>query len=128
MKEQLIIVNDTPAFDDLTEVQVTITPHVMTFKGKDIGGTVISVELWPLQALRMTDSDCYSFLDDSEIKLNRIAVVENSRWLEELRAALKIADVDSTYLDGSRHFFLANEDMIIEMVAREWRVTDKGIP
>lgn len=120
--QTISLISGWPLFDDIYEVKISITPHFMKLTGNDLKGEAISVEFDHLQALKLTSIDCYSFPEKWELSSNRIFLVQNSLWLSELRAALSLSDIDSTYLDNSKHFVIMGNDIFFEIITTEWKI------
>jgi hypothetical protein len=108
----------------IDEATVSISPHVVTLFGEDARGRGVEITFSPYQAIRFTDSECFSGPFPDSGSFGQINEVPNSKWLREVRRALKQSDETADYLDQGKHFVLMAREIVIEIIASEWSLKE----
>lgn len=117
--ETLPLLHETP----LASIKVDRAGLVLTCD--DQNERTVQFLFRPLQAVRITTSDCFILPVGHSIIPKTIMEVEDSEWLQALRANLRVTDTTATFMNTSRHFLVPLQDSFLEVAA--WDVTVETI-
>ena len=102
---------------------VSIGPHVVTIRNCRLAGRRVRLEFSPWQSIRVVTDDCIPIgFNVKHTPRNRISTVNESEWVKELQATLKVTDATADFLDRSMHFYLPVYGALIEIVAWDCKV------
>ena len=102
---------------------VSITPHFIDLIGRNLDGKVVEVHFTPYQGVKFTTGDCFRVPSPEwAIYSNWIFEVRDSAWLRELKSQLKNCDATADFMDKSKHFIVATNDVVIEIIAHGWTI------
>jgi hypothetical protein len=117
--------------DTIYGANISVTPHFIEIFAQDMNGEEVVVTFSPYAGIKFTTSDCYRMPpppDDWLCELGPIREMPNSTWLNELKDQLKLSDFDSDFLEGSKHFIFATQDVVMEIISPDWTVTKVNAP
>jgi len=82
----------------------------------------LAIKWTPYQGVRITTIDCVAGDEFSVWPGGGLFEVEDSPWIEELIGTLARVDETATFLRDARHYVMALQDEVVEVVAThvEW--------
>jgi hypothetical protein len=117
-------VEGIPALESTTSPVVSVDQSDAVVEALAAEGGPVRMRLSPYQAVRVRTIDAYvPPLDDEAGFLPfRVLEVQDSLWIEELRADAAQVNHTATFMDDARHFLLMAGDSVVEVVAwnLEW--------
>ncbi|KZE40567.1 hypothetical protein AV540_25720 [Brevibacillus parabrevis] len=119
-------IHETP----LEDINFDSNTIVVTFDDKDEKRWKLTFS--PYQAIKTTTIDCYPFSkliikdaeDERGIYRSYLLEVTDSQWKKSLHDELKLNDSNATFLDKSKHYILPFQDIVIEIIAWDYRLEE----
>ena len=106
--------------------KILINSHMIKITVDDITEKTYELIFDPYQAIKIITIDCVDidsyYCDECYYEgcyHNHLIEVEGSLWIKNLKDELKKNDEEAYFLDKSRHFVVATNDNIIEIIAED---------